>query len=141
LNAQPELPADDAPVPDPTRIFRLVPTDYCEVGDDGEWVFQSGAFDNNDGDDMSVALGDTLEALGRTPDDLPERTFPQQPERWGVAVVEAGYLKNDEEQEIRRTPTHEERAHGDVRGRKRGNRRKRIKKHAAWVFPPSAAPE
>lgn len=141
MNESAELPAEEAPVPDPTSLYRLVPTDHCDVVD-GEWEFQSGAFDNNDDDDMSIVLDDTLQALGRTPDDLPDRTFPGQAGRWGVAIIhDAGYLRNAEEQEIRRTPRTEapqERAHGDVHGRKGGNRRKRIKKHAEWVLRPSA---
>jgi len=141
LNEAAELPAGDAPVPNPTPLYRLVPTDQCDVIE-GEWEFQSAAFDNNDGDDMSIVLDDTLQALGRTPADLPERTFPNQEGRWGIAVIhDAGYLRDDEEQEIRRTPRTEEPeepAHGDVRGKKGGKRRKRIKKRAEWVLRLSA---
>ncbi len=138
MNQAAELPPDDAPVPDPTPLYRLVPTDHCDPVN-GAWVFQSGAFDNNDDDDMSVVLDDTLQALGRIPDDLPDRTFPGQVGRWGVAVIhDAGYLQNDEEQEVRRTPRAEEPAHADVHGRKRGSRRKRIKARAKWVLEPSA---
>lgn len=144
MNGSAELPANDARVQDPTLLYRLVPTDQCDVVD-GQWVFQSGAFDNNDDDDMSVVLEDTLLALGRTPDDLPNRTFPGQEGRWGVAVIQdAGYLQNHEGQEIRRTPRTEEppeRAHGDVHGPKLSKRRKKIKKHAEWVLPPSAPVE
>jgi hypothetical protein len=141
LNEAAELPADHAPVPDPTPLYRLVPTDHCDPVD-GAWVFQSGAFDNNDDDDMSIVLDDTLQALGRIPDDLPDRTFPGQEGRWGVAVIhDAGYLRNDLEQEVRRTPRAEEPpepAHGDVHGRKNGNRRKKIKARAEWVLEPAA---
>jgi hypothetical protein len=144
LNGSAQAPADDAPVPDRTPLYRLVPTNQCEARE-GQWIFHGGAFDNtSDTDDMSVVLDDTLRALQRAPDDLPERTFPD-PDRWGVAVIhDAGYLRDDEEQEIRRTPRTEEPpepAHGDVRGKKNKTRRRRIKQRAEWVRHPAAPAE
>lgn len=133
------LPADDDPVPDGSAIYRLVKTDQCSVLD-GQWEFQSGAFDNNEGDDMSSVLGDTLEALERLPDDLAERLFPDEADDWGIAVLEAGFLRRDEAQELRRTPNELERAHGDARGKKSPKRRKRLKKNAEWVRRPEAPP-
>ena len=131
-----ELPAADAPVADNVALFRLVPTDQCAAVD-GEWEFQSAAFDNNDGDDMSVVLGDTLALLERVPEDLPARIF-QDPARWGVAVVVTQYVRDEEGQLVLRTPTEMEPAHGDVRGAKNPKRRKRLKKHAEWVIRPQA---
>lgn len=141
MNEAAEVPADDAPIPDSTPLYRLVPTDHCDRVD-GAWVFQSGAFDNNDDDDMSIVLDDTLQALGRIPDHLPDRTFPGEDGRWGVAVIEdAGYLCKDLAQEVWRTPRSEEPAepaHGDVHGSKNSKRRKKIKAKAKWVLEPSA---
>lgn len=131
-----DLPADDAPVADDVALFRLVPTDQCNSVD-GEWEFQSAAFDNNDAEDMSVVVGDTLARLTRVPEDLPERIF-QDPGRWGVAVLVTRYVRHEEAQEVLRTSTVEERAHGDVRGPKNSKRRKRLKKHAEWVIRPHA---
>lgn len=138
----PAIPADDAPIPDELPLYRLVPVAQCLVVD-GEWEFQSGAFDNISGNlDMSVILSDTLAAYNRVPDDLPHRLFPNNHERWGVAVIdETRFLRDDLEQEVLRTPDRpDEPAHGDVRGTKGPTRRKRIKKHATWVFPPRTPP-
>ena len=112
-----------------------------------EWEFQSGAFDNatpegpdDSPDDMSVALGDTLEAFGRVPTSLPTDT-PWASEEWGVAALETAFLRHQEGQEILRTPKAEEPAHGDVRGRKNQKRRRRLKAHANWVVRPAAPAE
>lgn len=131
-----DLPADDTPVEGTVPIYRLVKTTQCSV-EAGQWEFQSGAFDNNEGDDMSVVLGDTLEAMGRLPDDLPARMFPAEADRWGIAVVQARALQ-DEAQELRRTPKPIERAHGDAQGKKGSSRRRRLKKSAEWVRRPDA---
>ena len=88
---------------------------------------------------MSIVLGDTLAALERRPEDLPDET-PWADDEWGVAVLEAGYVANEEEQEILRTPNGDERAHGDVRGEKKRARRKHLKRRAEWVVPPAAPP-
>jgi hypothetical protein len=128
-------------------VYRLVKVDACEAVD-GHWEFQSGAFDNatplNDGerdDEMSVVLGDTLSALGRRPEKLPiETPCSGDPDHWGVAKLNAGFLQKDQAQEIHRTPIEAEPAHGDVRGPKNGRRRKRLKKHATWVVEPQKPP-
>lgn len=135
-------------MPDDGRVYRLVPVGACNVVD-GQWEFQSGAFDNasplydhESPLDMSVALGDTLESLGRSPERLPVETpCAGEPELWGVAVLQAGYLCKDEEQEILRTPQDDEPAHGDVRGVKNTKRRRRLKKHAEWVIRPAQQPQ
>jgi hypothetical protein len=116
----------------------------------GEWEFQSGAFDNaspmSDGessDDMSVVVGDTLAALDRVPTALP-REAPAcagSPEEWGVAVLCARFLRHEESQELLRTPIEGEPAHGDVRGKKNLKRRRRLKKHADWVVQPARPAE
>ena len=113
---------------------------------DGQWEFQSSAFDNATPedpdecpDDMSVTLGDTLAALDRAAHDLPDYT-PWAGVNWGVAVLEVRYLRHEEQQELRRTPNDMEPAHGDVRGKKNGKRRKRLKAHADWIVRPAAPP-
>ena len=138
------LPATGSPVSDDVLIYRLVPTWQCEVVD-GLWEFVSGAFDNatpespvENADDMSVVLGDTLDALRRDPTNLPGETPWAGPD-WGVAVLQAQYLRRVEDQVLLRTPN-EELAHGDVRGSKGHKRRRRLKKHARWVVRPAASP-
>jgi hypothetical protein len=132
-------------VDDDTLIYRLVPAWNCQAVN-GQWEFQSGAFDNaspiTDGepkDDMSVILGDTLAALSRVPEALPIEAdaCSDDREEWGVAVLQARFLRNEESQDIRRTPMEDEPAHGDVRGTKNLKRRRRIKKQANWVIRPT----
>lgn len=69
-----------------------------------------------------------------------ETTRWGDPDHWGVAKLNAGFLQKDQAQEIHRTPIEAESAHGDVRGPKNGRRRKRLKKHATWVVEPQKPP-
>lgn len=141
MNDVSALPTANAPIDDRTSIYRLVPVEQC-VFRDGEWIFQSAAFDNSSiegyENEMSVVVGDTLAALDREPDDLPQHSHADEPERWGVAVLEAGCIRNVNEQTIQRSPTDQEPAHGDVLGGKNSKRRRRLKACAAWVVPPAA---
>ena len=90
---------------------------------------------------MSIVLDDTLTAVGRSASDLPvETTWLENSDDWGVAKLECGFLRNDEDQAILRTPNDDEDAHGDVRGEKNRSRRRRLKKHAVWVLRPSSPP-
>ncbi len=141
------MPALDAPVDDETLVYRLISVYSCNAVK-GRWEFQSGAFSNatphdedEPRDDMSVVLGDALEALDRVPARLPvESPLGGDPQLWGVAKLRAGFLRQ-EQQEILRTPTDDEPAHGDVRGAKNGRRRKALKKHAEWVVQPAKRPD
>lgn len=126
----------------------MIPVGSCAAVD-GQWEFQSAAFDNatplheqEHPHDMSVVLSDALEGLGRVPENLPiETPCAGDPELWGVARLEVGFLRHEEEQEILRTPEEDEPAHGDVRGVKNTKRRRRLKKHAEWVIQPAKRPE
>ena len=144
----PEPEHEDGEIGDDVLVYRFVSIRFCSFVN-GEWEFQSGAFDNarpenedESKDDMSVVLGDRLAELEREPENLTTDT-PWTDEDWGVAVLEAGYLKKERQrQEILRTPTEEEPAHGDVRGKKNSACRRRIKANAAWLVRPTApAPE
>ena len=126
-------------------VYRLIPVSWCDVID-GRWEFQSGAFDNatpegehESPDDMSVVLGDTLAGLHRVPEELPADTVWASDE-WGVAALQAGFVRHQEDQELLRTPKDDELAHGDVRGKKGHNRRRRLKKHATWIVRPATPP-
>lgn len=142
------MPARDTSVDDETLVYRLISVRSCSAVN-GQWEFQSGAFSNatpldedEPRDDMSVVLGDELEALGRVPARLPvESPLGGGPQLWGVAKLRVGFLRHQEQQEILRTPTDDEPAHGDVRGAKNGKRRKKLKKHAEWVVQPAKRPE
>ena len=137
--------APEDAVGDEVVVYRLIPTWQCAVVN-GAWEFQSAAFDNAsptfEGDstkDMSVVLGDRLEALDRVPEALPAETGWAGP-HWGVAALEVAFLRHQEEQEVLRTPEPEEPAHGDVRGTKNTKRRRRIKQHANWIVRPATPP-
>jgi hypothetical protein len=140
-----DLPGPGDPIADDVRLYRLVPITQCDVIE-GEWEFQSAAFDNatprdpsESSDDMSVVLSDVLELLSREPAALPQETpWIEAEDHWGVAVLETSFVRGEEAQEVRRTPEPDERAHGDVRGTKNSKRRKRLKKHARWVIQPAA---
>jgi hypothetical protein len=117
---------------------------------DGEWEFQSGAFDNASPmhekecpHDMSVVLSDSLEALSRVPHRLPANSLvcAADPDAWGVAALDVGFLRHVESLDILRTPNDDEPAHGDVRGKKAPKCRRRMKKNATWVVQPSVQPE
>lgn len=129
---------------DDVLVYRLVPIWACD-GTSGDWEFQSNAFDNaspeHEGEspeDMSVVLGDTLSALQRVPRRLPQET-PWAGDEWGVAALEVRFLRDEEQQEVLRTPNEDEPAHGDVRGRKKKNCRRRLKNGAHWIVRPAAA--
>lgn len=138
----PEPEIDDA-----SAVYRMIPVGSCEVID-GQWEFQSAAFDNASpltfggrDDEMSVILSDKLAALKRVPERLPlETPCAGDPESWGVARLNVGFLRSKEDQEVLRSPTDDERAHGDVRGKKGYKRRRRLKQHAEWVIRPEKDP-
>jgi hypothetical protein len=144
MSTSPRHDAPDPPVGD-VLVYRLVPTHWCSVVE-GQWEFQSAAFDNATPetedecpDDMSVVLGDTLASLERSPGALPAET-PWAGDEYGVAVLEAKFLRDEEQQRMFRTPKAEEPAHGDVCGKKNFKRRRRLKKHARWLVRPAAEP-
>lgn len=131
-------------------VFRMVKTSQCRRKG-GEWEFQSNAFvanspapedPNGPKVDMSVVLGDTLEAEGRKPENLPnpdEGARALSGPEWGVAVIPANALREKVNQTILRTPDlPDEPAHGDVRGRKRRQERSAMKENAEWVVRPAA---
>jgi hypothetical protein len=126
------VPADDDPVPEDVLLHRLIPPLWWKPID-GVWEPSSGGFDNSSGagQDMSVVLGDTLAAMGRTAESLVEG----RPD-WGVASLPARAALA-EGQTIRRTPTPEEPAHGDVIGPKSGKRRGRLKKAVVSLITPA----
>ena len=126
---------EDAPVPDDVDVHRLLHPDLDVAWDhdEGRWVVKSSAFQNTAGTNrMSVVCGDTLAELGRPPEDA-RRAMPDR----YVAALTAGFVRR-EDQEVERTPTEEEPAHGDVVGDKARSRRRRFASAARWVVEPTA---
>lgn len=131
------------PVPDEIWLYRLIPIELCDPIPGG-WEFRSGAFGNSTEagfeNEMSVVLGDTLAFHQRIPEDLPDFSYPDKPDKWGVAKVLTETVRTVVgDQEVIRSPNDDEPAHGDVNGPKAPKRRKRIKKNATWVIEPAAA--
>jgi plasmid replication initiation protein len=143
-------PAENTVAVDPVDgeiwLYRLVKVTNCKAVD-GEWQFQSSAFSNSTHagheDEMSIVLGDTLGELQRKAEDLPDFAYPDDSELWGVAKLRTDCVRavEKEQQEVARSPTDKEQAHGDVLGsKKRSKTRKELKKCATWVVPPGAPP-
>lgn len=131
------------PVHDEVWLYRLIPVTLCEAVD-GEWQFRSGAFGNSTEPgfetEMSIVLDDTLSEHARRPEDLPEFSFPDEADQWGVAKLKTDCARAISEQEVVRSPNADEPAHGDVLGVKNTKRRKRFKKCATWVIEPATPP-
>ena len=89
---------------------------------------------------MSIVVGDTLTHHQRLPGDLPEFSYPEEAEQWGVAKVKTEAVRTINEQKVVRSPEPNEPAHGDVLGTKNTKRRKKFKKLASWVVEPAASP-
>jgi hypothetical protein len=132
------------PVGDEVWLYRLIPVELCEPVEDG-WEFRSGAFANSTEDgfenEMSIVVGDTLAHLQRSPEDLPQFSYPDEAAHWGVAKVKTEAVRTINEQEVVRSPEPNEPAHGDVLGNKNSKRRKKFKKLASWVIEPAASSE
>ena len=124
-------------VEDDVDLYRLVNPDGGAVWDDDEnrWKVSSAAFQNTSKTDrMSVVLGDTLDRMGRPPEDA-RATRPE----WYVVALRAGFVRS-EQQEIERAPMPEERAHGNVIGEKRKACRRALAQAARWIVPPPSPP-
>jgi hypothetical protein len=109
------LPADDDEVPDGTLLYRWVPREKIVRDNElGRHRPSSDCFRNTTGtDEMSVHLGDTLDAQGRDPSELIE-------DLRSVGSLPADFVRNQCAKEIRRTPLRgdqEELAHGSVLGK------------------------
>lgn len=122
---------DDATVTNETRLYRRVSPQFIKPEGDTFRV-SSGAFQNTSGtNEMSVSLGDTLEEIGTEPASLLD-DFPG----YGLVSLTAGLVRG-EEQTVRRSPTEQDPAHGDVIGEKSGGRRKRFARQLEWAVLPA----
>lgn len=138
--------SDTDPVGDDVWLYRLVKVVNCRASE-GRWEFQSTAFANSSRegheDEMSVILGDMLSALNRRPETLPDDQYPDSAKEWGVAKLRADCARavESEEQEVVRSKTDAEAAHGDVVGpKKKQKTRRALRDCASWVIEPAAPP-
>jgi hypothetical protein len=125
-------PEDDASISDETALFRRIHPQFHLHWDDnrGCWRVTSGAFDH---EEMSVALGDTLEELGRSPETL----LDPYPDQYLVSLP--ARAAREQEQAILRDPDDAEPAHGLVVGRKTLRRKKALLAAARWIRSPEGA--
>lgn len=128
-----EEETDDVSIRDHCRLFRRITRAQLKPAPNGGYRPISGAFNNSSGPGgtMSVSLEDTLADNGLGPDDLVAALNDTY-----VAAITAE-LAREEQQRLRRSPTNDDIAHGDVIGEKPVGRRKRLASAAVWVVPPA----
>jgi hypothetical protein len=126
------MPEDDPTIGDETALYRRINPAAHLTWDDNRGCrrVSSGAFRDPE---MSVALGDTLEALGREPDTV-LRNYTGQ-----FLVAFRAAVARDQGQRLVRDPTIEEEAHGLVLGKKRGRVMRVLSAASRWVVRPGDA--
>lgn len=125
---------DDISISDETRLYRRIhPKHFVRDSNTNQVRPSSAAFSNStDGSPMSVALGDTLHELGRTPESVVE-AYPN----FALACLPARFPRTLN-QTICRCPVAEEPAHGGVGGNKTPSVKRKLREAAAWHVPPSS---
>ncbi len=124
-------------VPDDTRLFRRLPPVWVveDVKRAEGFRPSSQAFQNNTKpvktNSMSIYLEDTLDSLGRTPASVVAGSD------FLLVALKAGFVRAQDHQEVERTPTSEEPAHGDVVGDKPSRVKDSFAREAEWTVPPS----
>ena len=131
--------SNDPSIANSTDLFRRIhpELDIQWDANAGCWTFKSRAFQNTGGvkfGNMSVVLGDTLDADGRAPGDVLVRAGTPE---WYLAAITAGDARA-EDQGVMRAPMTVEPAHGNVVGEKTRGRRRALARAARWVIQPPA---
>ena len=124
---------DDPSISDATELYRRIHPRHHITWDDnrGAWRVKSAAFQNTTGTkSMSVALGDVLQAAGRSPTTV-LALYPD----WYLASLTARFVRQHD-QGLLREPTDEEPAHGAVVGEKRESVKRAFAREARWVVAP-----
>jgi hypothetical protein len=124
---------DDPTIAGVTLLYRRVPPQWVVPDRSRNCTrLASAAFQ---GDEMSVDVGDTLEAIGETPESV-VRDYP------GFYLVAfPARVARDAEQAVCRDALPDDEAHGLVVGKKTGARQKQIGRGSQWVVPPEHACE
>jgi hypothetical protein len=126
-------PVDDATIASETQLYRRITTHYLVTDENvGCRRVSSGAFDN---EDLSVAIGDTLEEDGRAPESVVEN-YPGE----HLVAFTAGVARAFA-QIIYREPEPDEPAHGIVFGKKKKSVKRALHDAAVWVLRPDDACE
>jgi hypothetical protein len=128
-------PEDDPSISDDTALYRRIDPRYHLVWDENRGCRRvtSGALS---GLEMSVALGDALVELGRSPETLLDR-YPDQ-----YLITFPARAARERGQAVRRDPVDDEHAHGLVIGKKNLSCRRTLLQAARWVVaPPEACAE
>ncbi len=125
-------PDDDPTVADVTPLYRRVHPTYVVHDDDRDCErISSGAFKER-GQELSVHLGDVLEAADRDPAEIVEE-LPH------FLISLTAQLVRAYSQVIVRSPTPDDDSHGDVVGSKPKTTRKAFADAAIWVVAPDGA--
>lgn len=135
---EPEEMEDDKTIDDDTLLYRRVMNQPCPpvkqiIWDDNTncWRPSSAVFTNHpDGSPMSIALGDTLEQEGLSPDSvlIGHENFS--------LVSFPAYIPRSKNQGIMRKPLENDPAHGEVFGKKTGGVKKTLQKNSTWYKEP-----
>jgi hypothetical protein len=128
------LPGDETPIPDETALYRRINPDPAAphlVWDDNLNCrrISTGAFRDPD---LSVVLGDRLEALQRQP----ETVLDGYADYYLVVFRARAATDADPGLTVLRDPTPSEPAHGAVRGKKRKPVMRAIARACEWVVKP-----
>jgi hypothetical protein len=124
---------DDPTIDSETLLYRRVPPQW--IVPDGTRNCRRLATAAFDGDEMSVDVGDALEALGEPP----ESVVRDHPGFFLVAFpVRAA---REAQQAVCRDPVPDDAAHGLVVGKKTRGRQKQIGRESVWIVQPDDACE
>lgn len=118
------------PISDETPLYRRIHPVHL-VPDENENCLRvsTGAFRDTA---MSIAIGDTLDAIGRAP----ETVLEGYPDQYLVAFAAGDARAADPNLEIVRDPTPAEPAHGEVRGKKKKPVMRALARACVWVVAP-----
>lgn len=125
-------PEDDATVADVTPLYRRVHPNFVVYDDDRGCKRLSTAAFKERVKEMSVHLGDVLDAAGRHPAELVDN-MPH------CLVSLTAELVRTHSQVIVRSPTPEDESHGDVVGSKPKTTLNAFVEAAIWVVAPEGA--
>lgn len=125
-------PDDDSSVADVTPLYRRVHPNYVVLDENRNCKrVSSGAFKERV-KEMSVHIGDVLDAAGRDPSELVE-DIPHC-----LISITAGFVRHHS-QVVVRSPTPEDESHGDVVGNKPKRTLRAFAEAAVWVVAPEGA--
>lgn len=126
-----ELVEDDPSIRDEAQLWRRINPNWMVFDENqGRSRVSSQAFQNLEGDKLSVLLEELVRETGRRPEDL-IASFPG----FGLATISAGFAR-ELQQGVIRAPEPDEPAHSHLVGKKSKSVQKALARHAEWVVVP-----